>query len=219
MPSMADRITEKFVGAYSADSVSVRSRQSRWRLFVGAFPDIADIRVLDLGGDGRSWVLAGVRPAHLTLVNLEPTHSTEAWMTELIGDACDPPELGEHDLVYSNSVIEHVGGHWRRERFAEVVRGAAPAYWVQTPYRYFPVEPHQLLPMLQYLPLALQARLVVASPVGNLGNVRDRDMALDMLMYNELLGASQMRAYFPDGELLRERFAGLTKSLISVRRR
>ena len=33
----------------------------------------------------------------------------------------------------------------------------------------------------------------------------------------ELLSATQMRAYFPDAVLRRERFGGMTKSLISVR--
>ena len=28
------------------------------------------MRVLDLGGDARAWRLAGVRPAHLTLLNV-----------------------------------------------------------------------------------------------------------------------------------------------------
>ncbi|HEX4060865.1 MAG TPA: UDP-N-acetylmuramoyl-tripeptide--D-alanyl-D-alanine ligase [Streptosporangiaceae bacterium] len=50
--------------------------------------------------------------------------------------------LRHYDLVFSNSLIEHVGGHERRERFADTVHQLSGAYWVQTPYRYFPVEPH-----------------------------------------------------------------------------
>ena len=77
-----------------------------------------------------------------------------------IGDACDPVgAVGgrSFDLVYSNSVIEHVGGHQRRELFAQAVRDLAPSHWVQTPYRYFPLEPFWLFSAFQFLPLPSRA--------------------------------------------------------------
>ena len=50
------------------------------------------------------------------------------------GDAC-AGGFGKFDLVFSNSVLEHLGGHGRRRQFADVVHESAPEWWVQTPYR------------------------------------------------------------------------------------
>jgi hypothetical protein len=205
------------VGDFEPGSVSARARDRRWRVFHDAFPDIADLTVLDLGGDVRAWRISGVRPKHLILLNIFPQEVEEDWITPLVGDACEPPDLPAADLVYSNSVIEHVGGHHRRAQFAEVVR-RCERYWVQTPARGFPVEPHFMFPGLQYLPRGAQATLVTKWPVGNYAKVTDRSEALSYLLDIELLSADEMRFYFPDAELYKERFAGLTKSFVAIKR-
>jgi hypothetical protein len=139
-------------------------------------------------------------------------------MSAISGDACAlPDDLPEVDLVYSNSVIEHVGGHWRRERFAQGIRDAAPRYWVQTPYRYFPIEPHFLFPGLQYLPRGAQAVALRCWPLGSGRHVADRADALSRVLDIELLSKAEMQAYFPDAVLNKERIGGLVKSLIAVR--
>lgn len=173
--------------------------------------------MLDLGGDVRAWRQAPVRPAHLTLLNIAPQEVEEAWITALVGDACNPPDLPSADLAYSNSVIEHVGGHQRRKDFATVMRGAAPNYWVQTPNRYFPIEPHFMFPGLQFAPRGAQATLISHWPLGNHAQVTDHDVALRDALDIELLSNAEMKFYFPDAKVLRERFAGLAKSLIAVR--
>ena len=72
------------------------------------------------------------------------------------GDACRPPDRvrnESYDLVFSNSLIEHVGGFANRQLCADFIRSKADRHWVQTPYRYFPIEPHWLFPGFQFLPL------------------------------------------------------------------
>ncbi len=218
MATLGERISERAVGAYSAGSISANARARRWREFAEAFPEIEQMTVLDVGGDARAWRLGTVRPAHVTLLNLFPQTVEEPWMTAISGDACDlPDDVPQADVVYSNSVIEHVGGHWRRERFAEGIRATAPRYWVQTPYRYFPIEPHFLFPGLQYLPRRLQAAAILRWPLGSGRHVADRADALARVMNIELLSRRELETYFPDAEVRRERFGGLVKSLIAVR--
>ncbi len=61
----------------------------------------------------------------------------------------------EFDLVYCSSVIEHV--HWtRRAAFAREVRRVGRGWFVQTPARSFPIEPHSLLPAAHWLPPRLR---------------------------------------------------------------
>jgi hypothetical protein len=217
MRSLGRAISEKIVAPYSNGSISNSARRRRWELFARRFPEISQMHVLDIGGDARAWRSAGVRPRHLTLVNLFEQEVEGDWMSSVAADACDLPEHLTADLVYCNSVIEHVGGHWRRQRMAEGIRRAAPRYWVQTPYRYFPIEPHFLIPFVQHLPKAAQARVIARWPLGNYDSVTDRDVALRSTMQLELLSVSELKVYFPDAEIERERIGGLTKSLIAIR--
>jgi hypothetical protein len=158
-----------------------------------------------------------VRPAEVVVLNVEDAPETENGFCVVHGDACEPPSQitsAAFDLVYSNSLIEHVGGFQRRTELAQQVRDLAPRHWIQTPYRYFPVEPHWMLPGLQFLPLPARLRL---SQLGPWGRVEDR-VALERLLNVELLTRTEMRYLFPDSELITEHALGLPKSLIAVRR-
>jgi hypothetical protein len=208
-------------------SFGARARARRRELLQRLFPELPSYRVLDLGGTAESWLRAEVSPKAVTVLNL---HATEPlaersrdelpkWIELVTGDACAPPAAvldGAYDLVFSNSLIEHVGGAARRAMLAEVVREAAPRYWVQTPYRYFPVEPHYLFPGYQFLPVPARARLARSWP---LIHTRDTTWAggVGTALEVELLGATEMRYLFPDSTLHRERLAGLTKSLVAVK--
>jgi SAM-dependent methyltransferase len=59
------------------------------------------------------------------------------------------------DLVYCSSVIEHVSPE-RRGAFAAELRRVGRGWFVQTPARSFPIEPHSLLPGAHWLPVALR---------------------------------------------------------------
>ena len=59
---------------------------------------------------------------------------------------------------FSNSVIEHVPPQLQ-SKFAEEVARVATRYFVQTPNRYFPIEPHYQLPLFQFLPKGIRKAL------------------------------------------------------------
>jgi hypothetical protein len=176
--------------------------------------------VLDLGGTPAAWQRCPVRPAQVVVVNLEPVdRPSPRWIVPVRGDACQLPESlrGERfDLVYSNSVLEHVGGHARRQAFADSVHAASTRHWVQTPYRYFPVEPHWLFPGFQFMPPAGQAALSRWWPLGHIRSA-DRRSAVHDVLGVELLTRTQLACYFPHAEIWPERLAGLVKSLVAVR--
>ena len=201
------------------DSWGARRRDRRWAWLVETFPDLAEMSVLDLGGRVDTWQRAPVRAKHVHVVNLEPLPTElPAWAEADHADACALPghiARRRYDLVFSNSVIEHVGGHERRLRFAEAVRTLADAYWVQTPYRYFPVEPHWIAPPMQFLPVAVRTAFAYRWPLAHT-RPRDRADALDSVLWTELLDRTQLRHYFPDAELRAERVLGMVKSLIAM---
>lgn len=213
-----DKLSARFVDTDNTSSLSTRARMARWKRFEAAFPDFRDMRVLDLGGTPNYWSLAPGAPAHVTTVNLA-SFSSSAAVTAITGDACNPPpEVFEqpYDLVVSNSLVEHVGGHAQRARLAAVVHRAAERHWVQTPYRYFPIEPHWMAPGIQFLPF--EAR-VQATLMWRLGNryTNDRQAAIDSVNEIELIGLTQMREYFPQSIIWRERLAGFIKSIVAIR--
>jgi hypothetical protein len=186
-------------------------------VFRQRFAGFEEMRVLDLGGTVKHWETGPLRPASVVVVNLLPEQSSVDWITAVQGDACNPPtavRAAQYDLVYSNSLIEHVGGHARRCEFAAVVHAVAPRHWVQTPNRHFPIEPHWLFPGLQFLPHRLQAWAIRRWPLSPARP--DRDRALQDVLEVELLTRTQMQYYFPRSRILKERVAGLSKSLIAV---
>lgn len=205
----------------SPGSWSARRRAQRFDWLARTFPDLAQMSVIDLGGTVTTWQRAPVRPARVHIVNLtgKPPGDIPDWAEVDKADACALPKHiagRRYDLVYSNSVIEHVGGHDRRARFAENIHALADAHWVQTPYRYFPVEPHWLFPGMQFMPV--RARITIARH-WFLGHTRHTDIrrATRIVLSTELLDLTQMRHYFPDSRIKIERYAGLPKSLIAIR--
>jgi hypothetical protein len=202
------------------DSLAARHRARRWRWLMETFPDLDHMTVIDLGGLLSTWQRAPVRANHVHVVNLAaPPAQIPDWAEVDRGDACAlPPRIAgrRYDLVFSNSVIEHVGGHERRLRFAETVHALADAHWVQTPYRYFPIEPHWLVPGLQFLPNALRARLAYRWPLAYTPG-KPRAEVLKTILWTELLDRTQMRHYFPDSAIRCERVAGIVKSMIAVK--
>ncbi len=175
------------------------------------------MRVLDLGGLPDFWRTAEVRPAELTTVNLVEADAPEEWITHLVEDACSPPSVAgrEFDLVVSNSLLEHVGGYAPRLKLAEVIRTATPRHWVQTPYRYFPIEPHWMFPGLQFLPVNLRAAAIRRWPLGYSRLAGDE--ATDAVLATELISITEMRLLFPQSDVWQERVAGVTKSIVAIR--
>jgi hypothetical protein len=218
---VAARLRHKLVDA--PGSAGARTRAARWALVEEAFPDLANMSVLDLGGTVEWWRRAPVHPKEVTVLNLfEPGDSDDPAMVPVTGDACRAREAleaagapGSYDVVFSNSLLEHVGGHAQRAALAREVHALAPRHWVQTPYRYFPLEPHWLFPGLQFMPMAARARLAARWPLAH-SSPDSREDAMSEVQWTELVGIAELKSYFPGSTIHHERVAGLTKSLVAV---
>jgi SAM-dependent methyltransferase len=185
-----------------AEPFSRRARERRHQLYRNVMSPRPEDRVLDVGCGTEG--LAGLEPgADITGLDAidRPSYPGRDFVR---GDARALPfEDGSFEIAYSNSLVEHLHPG-DRPRFAEEIRRVAGRYWVQTPNRYFPIEPHVLLPGFQFLPEGARRRL------WRLGMPRTPYEPI------ELLGAAELRRLFPEALILRERFAGLTKSLIAA---
>jgi hypothetical protein len=195
-------------------------RRRRMQAFQSSFRPGESTTILDVGGTPFNWELAGIR-SQLTLLNLSPPEGVEALpanyrFVEGSGTQLEFAD-GAFDVAFSNSVIEHLASWERQRAFASEIRRAARGLWVQTPARGFPIEPHLITPFLHYLPLAWQRRLLRNFSVWGLIARPSREAVDDFLRQTRLLGYREMRELFPDCEIRRERFLGLTKSYVAVR--
>ncbi len=178
--------------------------------------------ILDVGGTADTWTDLPVRP-RVTLLNMPRAGVSRDQGFETVGaDGCCLP-FRDHafDVVFSNSVIEHVGSSDRQQSFAAEVCRVGKAWWVQTPNRWYPIEAHLLTPGVHFLPKAWQ-RAALAR--GTVWEFLERPSADRREFYYRhfledirLLGAGELQELFPEAHILRERFLGLTKSLIAAK--
>jgi hypothetical protein len=204
----------------SRDSLGGRRRDERGRWLIETFPDLAQMSVIDLGGRIITWQRLPVRPKHGYVVNMQPPRADiPEWAEFDLGDVCALPAhiaRRQYDLVFSNSVIEHVGGHERRERFADSVHQLSDSYWVQTPWRYFPIGPHWMAPGMQFLPVAVRVQVARRWPLSR-ERGKPRETAVQKVLGVELLDRTQLHYYFPDSPIRTETVFGIPKSLIAYR--
>ena len=200
-------------------------RRKRMKLFLSLLgqPTSKTLRILDIGGTASYWRatedLWKPWSLHFTIVNLDVEPSDDGPFAIRPGNACAMPEYADNafDIVHSNSVIEHVG-HWpEMAEMAGEVRRLAPAYYLQTPDFWFPVEPHYRTIGFQWLPESARAALLRDHKLGFRGPTRSFDAAMRDIQTVNLLTATQMRELFPDADHRRERFFGFSKSLIAIR--
>ena len=216
-----------FLGTTKDDVYRNRFRVKRFARFLDIVDDIIAAKgkclILDAGGRMEHWAamasLFGDRNIRVTLVDLQAEETTDPRFTSIAGDARDLPQFGDDsfDLVYSNSVIEHVGRWSDQKRMAAEVRRLAPRHFIQTPDYWCPVEPHFRMPVIHWLPVPWQTTIVRARACGFYPRAADIDEALMILEDARLVTLKAMKALFPDSTIERERVLGLPKSLIAVR--
>ena len=220
------------------DRFRTRSRRVRAEMFLKMFELSASTRVLDLGGGNGAHIHA--------VLEGSPVESANTYIADIdegaINDGADRygfipvviPETGRlpfsegfFDIVFCSSVIEHVtvpkeimwsltsGSRFRsmarqRQReFSEEIRRIGKGYFVQVPYRWFPIETHSWLPFFSYLPRRAQISLL---------RVTNRFWIKETIPDFHLPSEPEMRGYFPDARILREKLFGVTKSLIAYKR-
>lgn len=212
-----------------------RFHEARAERFVRRLVPRPGARLLDLGGSDGSLAerICHRVPLRVTVADVaaetRPGAVARGFEHVLLDpDAPLPFAPGSFDYLLCNSVIEHVTlpraetavtarvpqAEWTararaaQQAFAAAIRGIAPAYFVQTPHRHFPVEHHVHLPFVQYLSHNALCRLVA---VTDRVWIKSCHGHVDW----ELFTPRDMAELFPDATIEVERLAGLPKSIIA----
>lgn len=216
---------------------SKKSRNKRAIVFKSNFTIDENTKILDLGsetGANINAVLSGTRvsPENVYIADINRDSVLEGakkygFTPVFISESGGIPfDDGFFDIVYCSSVIEHVtipknrvwetksGRDFFRESmvrqtvFAKDIQRLGKQYFVQTPYRYYPIESHSWLPFVGWLPRRL---LLPVLKITNLFWVKYTDPDWN------LLNSGQMKSLFSNSYIVKEKTLGLTKSIMAIK--
>ena len=216
---------------------SVNARKKRGMIFRNVFRIDEKTIILDLGSESGSnikAVLEGTRvqPKNVYIADINPElvekgNEKYGFTPVVISESGTLPFKDQFfDIVFCSSVIEHVtipkekiwkrfSGHkFKREsfeqqkHFANEIKRISKQYFVQTPYRYFPIESHTWLPFVGWLP---RWCLLPILQVSNLLWIKKTNPDWNLLNKN------QMIELFSDAKIIKEKYFGITKSIMALR--
>jgi SAM-dependent methyltransferase len=216
---------------------SRRARARRARLFRERFTLTETTRILDLGSETGAAIRAvlegtAVRPGNVYIADIRPDVVISGarqygFMPVVVPESGSLPfPDGFFDIVHCSSVIEHVtlakeevwrvtsGRQFRREawtrqqQFAAEIRRLGKQFFVQTPYKHFPIESHSWLPFVAWLPRGMLVRLF---------RLTNRFWVKKTAPDWNLLVRAQLAQLFPDARIVAEKSFGLTKSLMAAK--
>lgn len=167
--------------------------------------------ILDVGGSPHFWSNID-RNLSLTILNLPDQLEkdfTRPGIRYVEGDGCDMSmfDQAQFDIVFSNSVIEHVGDEARQKQFSDEVKRVGRYFWVQTPSKYFPIEAHSGMLFWWFYPGFVRTFFM--------NRWREKLPAwTDMIENTGVISRRFLEEQFADGQVTVERFLGVPKSYI-----
>lgn len=186
----------------------------------------SDDKIIDIGGTISFWENAEVIGREIDVINIrvkEPKviNLNGCEIREIEGDARALPFAdGAYDVVFSNSVIEHVGDWHDQQAFAREALRLGKTLWIQTPAKEFFVEPHFLTCFIHWLPKHLQKKLVRYFSLWGIMKRPTRKQVDEIVDEIRLLTHNEMKVLFPGCKIYKERFLGIfVKSYTAYRNR
>ncbi len=212
-------------------SIAYKTRHKRMNFFNKYFENYilencfgknGKLTILDVGGVPEYWQYLGfkyidrVSITSLNIVIENVPNSLRNVITPVKGTATDMHEFDDKsfDLVFSNSVIEHVGSFKEQEMMAREMHRVARHGFLQTPNKYFFMEPHFLFPYFQLLPTYVKRKMVLRFNLGHFPKANTIEEANSIVESVHLLSNRQLKKLFPHAQERKEKWIGLTKSYI-----
>lgn len=201
-------------------SLAVQFRKRRFAFFQSLLSRLErPVHILDIGGTESYWKsmeLNAGDQVFITLLNLTQNDVSLPNVTSIAGDArAMISKDASFDVVFSNSVIEHVGTYQDQLQMAKEVRRVGKRYFIQTPNKYFPLEPHFLFPLFQFLPINIRVLLLQNFKLGWFSKTPDKVKAREIVEGIRLLGKREFMALFPNAAIYEEKILGMTKSFVA----
>ncbi|MCF7818253.1 MAG: methyltransferase domain-containing protein [Kiritimatiellales bacterium] len=212
-------------------SLSAKLRMKRMRFLDELIlsGDRMDLSLVDMGGTRSFWEMnlkhlkGAARLRRIDIYNLEVESETTSRIgsveiREMQGNVTQLDDVtdNQYDVAFSNSVVEHVGNLCQQYLFAQEIQRVAPYYVLQTPNRYFPLEPHFYVPFFPFIPLGIRTALHRRFRLGWYAPEPDELKARIDCDEIRLLTRKELALLFPKAGIRAERLGGLVKSFIIV---
>lgn len=146
------------------DHFVLKKRLEMLKIFFTAFPESSFNQVMDVGVTAETSAIS----AHFFEENIQNKKKIIALSNQnakfletiypgllfKLGDAKNLPfENNSIDVIFSSAVIEHVGSFEEQKKMiAECFRVCKKGMFITTPNRWYPIDPHTVLPFLHWLP-------------------------------------------------------------------
>ncbi|MBN1816826.1 MAG: methyltransferase domain-containing protein [Sedimentisphaerales bacterium] len=208
------------------DRFSAISRKRKYDLFCRLMNPSEHDKILDIGGETESSLCKTLQfidlfPNQRQLSAINISESQIKTIVEKypeidarVGDACELPWPDDFfDIVYSNAVIEHVGNYDRQKKMASEIMRVSRTWFVTTPNRWYPFEFHMRLPFVTWLPFhgyLYFARILCYN------HARGKYVCGMKLKQLRLLTENDLKEYFPNSRIIKQRVTFLPETLIVV---
>jgi hypothetical protein len=199
-------------------------RQKRRDLFVETIAPTPNDIMLDVGGYPSIWSTRSPMVKQVDCLNIHPVEWSEETapqhhISTVTGDGC-ALQYGDrsYDVLFSNSVIEHVGNWDRQCAFAAEVQRVGKKLWIQTPAYECPLEPHYLAPFVHWLPVPIREVCVRWFTPWAWITRPSKAEVHETVRDTQLLTKRQVRELFPECTILTERLLWVfPKSYVAYR--
>lgn len=220
----------RFYDNRSPDSLASKLRAKRQAIFIQYLKKTfskKSIDLIDVGGTLEYWLhmypLFGEHglDVTVTILNLPPLEEKvhlDGKVRTMRGDATNMAAIRDKqfDVAFSNSVIEHVGTYYMQFAFAREVLRISRHFFVQTPNKYFVIEPHFIFPFWFLVPKTIKCFLLSYVGLGWHQRKNDIHVAKAEVEQVRLMTFSELQYVFPRATILREKIWILTKSFIAM---
>ncbi len=206
-----------FKSSEDKESLGNYFRTKRFDFFLHRIkPMNKPISILDLGGKVNFWEnrgLTGNNNFKITVLNIQSEISDYSNIKTINGNVLKLKDFKENsfDIVFSNSVIEHLYNFENQKKMAHEVLRIGKNHIIQTPNKYFFIEPHYMIPFFQFLPKKIQFKILTKTRFSRLKKW-DEQFARDYTEEIRLMTQKELKEIFPKSNIFYEKFLGMTKS-------
>lgn len=197
-------------------------RKKRAALFFNKIKGNSEhLKILDLGGTINYWEDIGFLNNsiglnfEITLLNLDKVNVKHQNFKSIKGDATNLSNFKDNqfDIVFSNSLIEHLCTYKNMKLMASETMRVGKKFFVQTPNRYFPIEPHYFFPFFQFMPYNMKKFLMTKTKLIE-SKKHDENSVKRAHYVIRLLSKKELKSLFPSGKIFSEKLFGLNKSFM-----
>ncbi len=197
------------------NKIQKENRSRKFNLFTSTFDNLEKYKILDVGC-GEGTFLEEMNPyknnitaVDISEINIEQFKKNHPSIKISQGDAKNMDfDDKSFDILFSNAVIEHVGDIIEQKKYASEIRRVGKSYFIITPNKWFPFEPHYRFPLFQFIPKKIQKLITKIFSMGNYPRGCWEDI--------NLLSASQLKSLFPEAKIIKLRMTIYPETLIAI---